>query len=59
MTWQELHRLIENMTDEQKQTDVTVYGTESTEFFSARELMTNQGLFDELDPEHPFIIIDC
>ena len=56
MTYQELHGLIEKMSDEQKNCDVTVLDT-NTEYFAVSNLDVNL-YTDVLDSGHPYLKLD-
>ena len=56
MTYQELHGLIEKMSDEQKNCDVTVLDT-NTEYFAVSKLDVNL-YTDVLDSGHPYLKLD-
>ncbi len=65
MTWKELAEKVNEMTDEQKNTDVTVYLGEMDEFFpiECRTRVATDGFDDPgqgvLDVGHPFIVINA
>jgi len=53
-TWKQLADIINQMTDEQKNTDVTVYTPEIDKYYQ----VTSLGITDEtdtLDENHPFL----
>ena len=57
MTWEELQKKINEMDEEQKQTDVTIYDESIAEFFRVREIrFCDPNWCDVLDPNHPFLI---
>jgi|694.fasta_scaffold03312_69 hypothetical protein len=59
MTWSELCQLIAEMSDEQKQMDVTIYVAENEEFFPVDSLKNcEESNEDSLDPGHPFLVIN-
>ena len=56
MTWEELKIFIENMTDEQKNTDVTICISDD-EFSMVKSLeFAEEEFCDVLDDGHPFLI---
>jgi len=61
MTWNDLVEMIESMTEEQKNTDATVYLTELDEVFAIKAGIDfaddNNEIAGILDEGHPFIIV--
>ena len=59
MTWAQLKNHIETMDDKQLNTNVTAYITEIDEFISVDDInYVSKGGDGELDPFHPFLIVD-
>jgi len=56
MTWRELKKQLGYLTDEQLDTDVTIYHPADTEFYPAIETLKINKNFDVLDEDHPFIV---
>jgi hypothetical protein len=58
MTWKELKEHIEKMTEEQRNTDVTVYVTGVDEYYPLHGHEIDTSITDDvLDKGHPFLII--
>lgn len=65
MTWNELVEKINKLTEEQRNTDVTIFIEEkdenylfADEFYPVDRFDTNKGeKFDQLDEDHPFLVI--
>ena len=57
MTWKELKKQIECLTEEQLNTDVTVYYAEEMEFYTAIEQMKISKDSAEIDEGQPFITV--
>lgn len=63
ITWSELAQFIEQMTPEQRGTDVTVLLKDESEFYPCTGTGINsddegdEDSFAELDPSHPYIMI--
>jgi len=57
MTWKELKKQIEHLTDEQMNTDVTVYSPADIEFYPILNNLKIDKESDVLDENHPFIVI--
>jgi hypothetical protein len=63
MTYAEFAKIISKMTEEQKQCDVTVLLTDANEFLSAEYGGVNAPAdsvdnFDQLDEDHPYLMVD-
>jgi len=54
MTWKELVQLVDNMSEEQKNTDVTFFDNRN-EFFGVQSLEFTGDFDDILDANHPFL----
>ena len=58
MTWDQLADCINNMSPDQRETDVTIYDGTQCEFHPVIEgLKFSKPENDVLDPGHPFVII--
>ena len=58
MTWKTLAHIINNMSDEQKNTDVMIYDSEDDEFYAACALYHIAIANDMvLDANHPYLTI--
>ena len=58
MTWNQLKNKIDMMTEEQKNTSVTVYDNEIDEFFPVIDnIMFSPEEDDVLDAHHPYLVI--
>lgn len=57
LTWRELALKINALSEEQKDTDVTVQ-TDTGEFFAAKLCFAEGDDVDVLDADHPFLIVD-
>ena len=64
MTWRKLQEKLLSLTNEQLDTDVTVYDDMHDEFYPAIELKTNnlfirstsnERYYDQLDADHPYL----
>jgi len=58
MTWNELKAHIEVMDKEQQETDITVFCSDSYEFFKVKDINFTVG-DAVLNDNHPFLEIDC
>lgn len=61
ITWRELKEALDELSDEQLNTDVTIYDGANDEYFAAG--MSNKPLsfataFDVLDDGHPYLKVD-
>lgn len=56
MTWKDLKKQMECLTDEQLNTDVTVYHPADMEFYPVLNNLKVNKNFDVLDKDHPFIV---
>jgi hypothetical protein len=54
MTWQELY---DNLTPEQRQTDVTVYLAWDDEYYPITGIGVTGDYTDVLDPFHPYVVV--
>ena len=54
MTYKELANEILNMSDEQYNSDVTIYDSETDEYYKANLFYTTEDC-DVLDPNHPIL----
>jgi hypothetical protein len=54
MNWQQLREMIDGLTDEQLQLNVTVWDMENAEYYPAEVFLINEPC-DILDADHPFI----
>lgn len=57
LTWKKLQDIISTMTDEQKQSDVTIYLNPEDEFFASSEVRFEDG-GDVLDDGHPYLVVN-
>ena len=63
MTYQELANLVEGMTEEQKECDVSIYSPDKGEFFEiGRKILFTSDDNDDpangiLDEEHPYLLL--
>jgi hypothetical protein len=55
MTYRELLAQLQQLTDEQLDSTVTVYDTDSDEYYGCIELVYTEPWTDVLDPNHPVI----
>ena len=55
MTYRELFAQLQQLTDEQLDSTVTVYDTDSDEYYGCTELVYTTDACDVLDPNHPVI----
>ncbi len=57
MTWSDLQNLINKLSPEQRETDVTIYFPREDRFFPMFRFYINQGEAppDVLDAEHPYL----
>ena len=56
MTYRELVEKIANLTEEQKNCDVTIYADEYDEYYSAKDFLITDET-DVLDSNHPYITL--
>ena len=66
LTWRQLANAIDLFTEEQKDTDVTVYVLGEDEFYPMMQLTQTKGIdpddlgvSDVLDDNHPYLVIDA
>ena len=57
MTWAELALEIDNLTEEQKNTDVTVFVPGLDEFYATKSRVFVASEDDVLDTNHPYLIL--
>ena len=57
MTWMDLKAQIDEMTEEQRYTDVTVYDPADMEFYPVIGQIKLNENSDVLDEGHPFIVV--
>jgi hypothetical protein len=55
MTWKELEKLIKKMSEDQKNTDVTIVDMEAVEAFPVNYLLDKQSETFGLDENHPYL----
>jgi hypothetical protein len=55
MTWKELAQKINDLSEEQKNTDVTFYDTNDGQFYALRSFLIADKNEDVIDPGHPFM----